>query len=125
MNQEARELYRLLTYVRDNPADMAARRVYADWLDDHDEPELAAEQREVCDRHGPAVADAEARLKDVADQLAGGDYAGMLKGAVEGGYTFSDESWSYEIDWRQFWDDVATVTGKAPERSTDGFRCAC
>lgn len=87
--------------------------------------DLAAEQREACDRDGSAIAEAECRLREVANRLAGGDYGGMLRGATEGGYTFSDDSWSYEIDWGQFWDDVATVTGKQPERSTDGFRCAC
>lgn len=45
MNQQAKELKAFLDAIAKNPRDLGTRLVYADWLDEHDEPELAAEQR--------------------------------------------------------------------------------
>ena len=58
MNTEAKELRAFLTALADNPRDVDLRRVFADWLDEHDAPELADEQRKFClDDYDAARAD--------------------------------------------------------------------
>lgn len=44
-NQEAKEYKAFLDAIAAKPRDVDMRRIFADWLDDHDEPEAADEQR--------------------------------------------------------------------------------
>lgn len=46
MNREARELKAFLDAIAADPRNMDTRLVFADWLDEHDEPEAARQQRE-------------------------------------------------------------------------------
>jgi len=43
MNQTERLIF--LAHIRDHPRDFSSRKIFADWLDEHDEPEEADKQR--------------------------------------------------------------------------------
>lgn len=129
MNEESRFLYYLMIALVQNPEDSSTRSALADWLDEHDEPELAEVHRAFCREDAKKKREAKKRLREVANRYAGGDYDGMVKGVLEGAYCFSDDDY-YEIDLQELCDDVETVTGKEPDpdsrdRSSGSFRCAC
>jgi uncharacterized protein (TIGR02996 family) len=128
MHQEAKELHRFMLAIHAEPSDLTTRRVFADWLDDHDEPELAQEQREFCTDRGQAMYHAEKRLRKVAEDYANGDYAGMMKGLASGDYCFSDEGFRFAIDWAEVWEDVETLTNVTATpfvRDGGNFSCSC
>lgn len=125
MNQDCRDLYAFMKAIEKNPRDVKTRLVFADWLDDHDEAELAAEHR----AWDLKRYDAEIYLRDFARRYAGGDYEGMLAGLVEGEYYFGDDDGPYEARGdSQLWEAVRLVTGAdLPEDHVENssFRCAC
>ena len=102
--------------------DDLARQVYADWLEEHDQPEEASRQR----RFVPAMrvirgwADAaglsvEEMLTGAKDFLANGEY--LSEGSRWDGFHLEDDFWpAYEI-----------VTGETvlEEQRGSFFSCAC
>lgn len=126
MQQEARELMAFMEAIAKNPRDVQTRQVFADWLEDHDEPLLANEQRKFdLDKY-----DAELRLRKFADRYAAGDYEDMIEGIRRGKYCFSDDGYRCDMD-DQFWDDIGVILGKTTdEEKSDlqdsvSFRCGC
>ena len=120
MHSDARTLMAFMEALAKNPLDLATRSMFAGWLDDHDEPELADQQRSFdLDRF-----EAEKRLRKFAGQYAGGDYEGMLQGIRDGRYCFSDTGYMKDID-SQFWEDVSLVASKPITEDDVSFRCAC
>jgi uncharacterized protein (TIGR02996 family) len=128
MNQEAKELYRFMEAIGKNPEDLDTRRVFADWLEEHDEPELADYHRKYCTKAAQEKREAERRLYRVAEEHADGDYEGMLKGLMEGDYNFSNDGFRYEIDWEELWKDVETIKGEEVSfytKQSSNFSCSC
>ncbi len=124
MNQEAKELKAFLDHIAADPRDLVTRQVFADWLDEHDEPELSDEQR----NFSLVRYDAEQRLIKVADRYADGDYEGMVQGVKDGDYCFSDDFWQDAVNDDAFWRAVEIVTDEKinqRQRETSRFRCAC
>jgi uncharacterized protein (TIGR02996 family) len=128
VNQEANEVYHFMQAIGENPEDYATRLIFADWLDDHDEPELAQFQRDYCSEPAKRKREAERRIRKVADEFARGDYEGLLKGIQEGGFCFSSEGYRYDIDWDELWQDVETVTSQEVlyyAKDLTRFGCSC
>lgn len=115
-------------HLKDNPTDWTTRLVYADWLEDNDEPEKADRQRrwkeawtwltEFGERH---------RL-----------YKGPLQGMIDAGFdrVFSGSGGDSARDEMQdaetrslFWVYWSVVTGRVPliidESGYTGFGCFC
>ena len=122
MNEQAKALKAFLDAIAANPLDESTRRVLADWYDDHDEPELADEQR----RFDKKVYEAEQRLRRFCDRY-GAEYDSFIDGCISGeGYCFSDDFYG-EMD-SDNWEDIQTVTGAVlneEHRNNTSFRCAC
>jgi len=124
MNRESQELKKFLDAIHENPGDVDLRKVFADWLDEHDEPELADEQR----NFDLELYDAEMWLEEFADQYANGDYDGMIEGALEGNYCFSNDDGPYMAHDQEFWKNIEIVTKKKilpEEREGARFNCSC
>lgn len=51
MHHEAKTVYLFMRELVKNPNERACRRLFADWLEANDEPELAEEVREECPDH--------------------------------------------------------------------------
>ncbi len=123
MNQEAKELKAFMDAIARDPRDVKTRQVFADWLDDHDEPELAQQQR----NFNLIKYNAEQELRKLADRYADGDYEGLLEGFSSGdGYCFSDDDGPYNA--REMWTLVEIITDTEYDedhRESTPFRCAC
>lgn len=107
-----------------NEDDTATRLVYADWLDEHDEPEEADRMRA-----WPAA-------KEWVSNYAGeigisyGELMGYAEEAIKDGYTsiFDGERYDgWSFDNEQFWPHYATLTGHKIDDNTPiiGFSCSC
>ena len=103
MNSEARELKAFLDAIAADPRDMTTRLVFADWLDEHNEPELADEQR----KFSVLRFDAEQWMKGFCLKYEA-DYDELLAGIKSGdGYCFGGESGPYEArSDSEFWANV-------------------
>ncbi len=125
MNQEAKELKAFLDAINKDPLDEPLRKVFSDWLEDHDEPELADEHRQFSAKKFMA----KKRLHEIADRYANGDYDGLIRGiSKDREYCFGSEEFRYEIDREQLWDDIETVTDEtysAEHRGNTSFSCSC
>lgn len=130
MNQETRELRAFMILLTDNPRDVEMRKVFADWLDEHDEPVLADEQRQF----SVEKYDARERMKKAAEEHMSYHppderYNRLLEEAKEGKICFFGSSgWGTSDEYPEFWDDVELLTDtKLDEehRSSATFRCAC
>lgn len=118
--------------IRENPTDYNRRLVFADWLDEHDEPEEAIRQRK--------YQSAWESIGDLADMVNMGRRF-LLEAAQShlanredkwGNYTRMGENEAYkdatEEDWKAFWVNYEIVTGeKVPMEHRDGplFSCSC
>lgn len=121
--------------IRDNPTDYNLRLVFADWLDQHDEPEEADRQRK--------YRAAKEWVRDFADKIDQG-YSFLLRCAREWlEYRRDDgDNWDNYVhmgtnegykdatdeDWAKFWVNYEIVTGeKVPMEKRDGptFSCSC
>src|SRR5262245_12305237 len=143
MNQ--REAF--LQAIQDDPRDLATHRAFADWLDEHDEPELADFHRtwtvekydeawkwlrefaEFLNNEGATVYEGEDRnpnlsaedlLEAMHDQVRTGE------GGIFLGFITPDECWT---ERGRMWECFELITGQkvAEETKDDGpsFRCAC
>lgn len=125
MHREAKELMAFLQALEKAPRDVALRMVFADWLEEHDAPELAALHRGFDLKRY----DAEQYLRRFADRYASGDYEGMLQGLLDGDYCFSDDNGPYNARHdSELWESVEIVTRTdigEEHRSEASFRCAC
>ncbi len=137
MNREAKELKAFIDRIAAEPGDLNTRRIFADWLDEHDEPELADEQRKIVAENESGVTDAKGRMmKAAADYMPycktpEEGYNKLLKEAQEGAVNFwgSDgPAYGLEREYPEFWDDVELLTGKGishEHRESTSFRCYC
>ncbi len=126
MTKESRELYSLLKGIENHPEEELRYRVLADWLDEHDEPELALGYRKFSVKKHMA----EKRLREYANRWANGDYEGMIQGMLEGHYCFSSDDGPEEARYnKEVWEDIMLVTGKEinieEHIENSSFRCAC
>jgi len=125
MNQEAKELKAFLDLIAKNPLDMATRLIFAEWLDEHDEPELAAEQRAFnAERH-----EAEKWLRQFCEENYA-DYDELVEAAVSGkNYCFGCDDGPYQARRDpEFWRCIEIVAGKELDeshRERASFSCAC
>lgn len=136
-----------LEAIQDDPRDLATRRAFADWLDEHDEPELADFHRrwtverydaawrslrefaEFLNNEGATVYEgddrnpnltAEELLEAMGKQVRSGD------GGIFLGFDTPDECWT-EQD--RLWECYELITGRkvtdAIKEEGLAFRCAC
>lgn len=124
-----------LSAIRENPRDPAVRAVFADWLDDHDEPEEADFYRSWS-------------LEDhlLAEEWLGGfavDLGISYEQALKAGHDYLDsEKYFYlsketpdrvYVDRKKFWQKFQLVTGRRIPPDREDFlrykpipyRCAC
>lgn len=131
MGPEARELKKFLDAIHENPRDLTTRLVYADWLDEHDEPELADEQRKFnLEKH-----DAEQWLREFHKKYdPWGSYEEMVEGALKGSYGFNGSDEGPQVlqsqwgDKDEFWKNIEIVAEKVIDhdhRENASFRCGC
>jgi uncharacterized protein (TIGR02996 family) len=124
VKQEAKELHRFMSALTNDPRDVTTRRIFADWLDDHDEPELAGEQR----AWSLKKYDAEQFLKKFAENYYYGTWQEMVKRTLSGEMCFSSDSGPEEARTNEFWEAVEAVSEKSiseEQRDSTRFRCAC
>ncbi len=125
LSQESRELWAFLGVIHANKYDVSTRLVFADWLDDHDEPEEAQKQRVVKLKRDEAVE----FLQKFADQYARGDYTRMVEGVMEGHYSFGDDDGPDEArNDPQFRESICWVVGKEiPDDffEESSYSCSC
>lgn len=126
MTEESRQLKGFLDAIAANPRDLTTRLVLADWYDEHDEPELADEQR----KFNLKKYDAEQYL--IAFQKRYDpyekDYKALVQGALEGSYSFSDDDGPYEARTKEFWEAIEIITEKEMtnyHRENARFSCGC
>lgn len=119
--------------LKANPYDEATRKIYADWLDEHDEPEYADYQR-----NWTAQAYEEARCFFVTFAAnAEMTYDEVVEGATDyyltgdhimqyGSESARDEYSNHKL---VFWQYFHTLTGKPIEQASSGptnpFGCSC
>ena len=135
-----------LKAITDDPRDLATRRAFADWLDEHDEPELADFHRkwtvqkydeawkwlqefaEFLNREGASEDEDEDRNPNLsADDLLEVmlERAQTGGGAIGLGFDTPDECWEGQ---GRMWECFELITG---QKVTEGvkeegfFRCAC
>lgn len=125
MHSEAKELKAFLDAIQQNPRDVTTRKIFADWLDEHDEPELADEQR----NFSLEKYDAEKYLQDFADRYNDGDLEDLVKGLLKGEHCFSSDFGPEEArENHELWYSLKIFTGKElPKDHVENarFRCAC
>lgn len=127
LGQQARELWAFLEALAKDPCDVTTRSAFADWLDDADEPELAEKER----AFSVEKYRAERRLRRLAEQVASGDYEGMIQGLVAGDYCFSNDDYYEIFENDELYEDLALMTGGGADaigqqiNERTGFRCAC
>lgn len=122
MREDCKQLKGFIDAIAKNPRDVDTRLIFADWLEEHDEPELAAEQRAFSlERY-----DAEQRLRKFCDENSA-EYEDFVAGCASGeGYCFGTDFYD-ELD-AEIWDDIEIVSGKVfdiDHRDQTGFSCAC
>lgn len=125
MGPEAKELHAFLRTVAEEPANCHLRLIFADWLEEHDEPELAAVYRKEAEHISSGRKEAEEWLRDFCKRY-GADYDDLLESVKNGdGYCFSDDDgpWAARDD-PDFWKYVKIIINKEPDRDQT-FRCAC
>jgi uncharacterized protein (TIGR02996 family) len=142
MNQ--REAF--LQAISDDPRDLATRRAFADWLDEHDEPELADFHRkwtvekydeaqkwlqefaEFLNREGGAAYEEDDRDPDLsaADLLeAMRERVQKGEGGIFLGFDTPDECWEGQ---GRMWECFELITGQKVKddiKEEGFFRCAC
>lgn len=125
MGPEAKELYAFLKAVQEKPADTQIRQVFSDWLEEHDEPDLADVYRKEARYILSGRKEAEDWLRDFCKRY-GADYDELLESVKNGdGYCFGDDSGPeaarYDDD---FWKYTGILVGGEIDRE-QSFRCAC
>lgn len=132
--------------IKDEPRDLATRRAFADWLDEHDEPELADFHRQwTVEKYDAAwrwleqfarfLNDEGSEIYDGDDrnpELSGGDLMNAMRERVETGqggiflgFDTPDECWSGQ---QKMWECYELITGQkvTPDTKDGGlFYCAC
>jgi uncharacterized protein (TIGR02996 family) len=137
-----------LQAITDDPRDLATRRAFADWLDEHDEPELADFHRqwtvakyddarkwlqefaEFLNHEGGAFYEDEEDDRDPnlsADDLLAAMHQRVRTGAggIFLGFDTPDECWEGQ---ERMWECFELITGQKVREDTreEGFfRCAC
>lgn len=122
-----------LAKIADNPLDLTSRKVFADWLDEHDEPEAADLQRSMTvedyesarglieSMAGGAEMDADELIEVAAAFLRGDDPREYCTGEYQYGGLIEEQT-------EEFWRAFAIVTGTPVRPDTDSpvwFSCAC
>lgn len=124
MNRESKELWAFLRAIEKNPYDVTTRKVFADWLDERDEPEEANKKRSFSVRKQQAVD----YVKRFCFQY-GADYDDLVKSVAAGdGYCFgSDYGQEAAREDGELFESVAVIVEvPADEIQKDQrFRCAC
>jgi uncharacterized protein (TIGR02996 family) len=121
--------------IRENPRDFTARKIFADWLDEHDEPEEADKQRRWDDVKQDSWEWLERFLQEVAfeggrssvsvEELLGvaeshlnrsGDWISLSTDTPEICFTESEEMWKH----------IGVVLGEDTSgRDASLFTCSC
>src|SRR5262245_60901033 len=135
-----------LQAITDDPRDLATRRAFADWLDEHDEPELADFHRkwtvqkydeawkwlqgfaEFLNQEGPSIYEDE----DHNPHLSADDLLAAMRervqtgqGGIFLGFDTPDECWEGQA---RMWECYELITGQKVTEDTkeEGFfSCAC
>ncbi len=126
LSQEAKEYKAFLQALERNPTDEAMHKVFADWLDEHDEPEEADKQR----KWSLEKYEAQERIVRFATRYADGDTEGMVEGLLRGQYCFSSDYGPENArDDDQLWEDIQLVTETKIDVEShieqSRFNCAC
>jgi len=137
MNRETKEYKAFTDQIAANPNDLNNRRIFADWLDEHDEPELANEQRKMVAEAESGVTGAKARMMEAAMEYntycktPEESYQKLLSDAQDGDIVFYGKD-GYEAEflseYPEFWNDVELLTSKKIDdnhRENASFHCAC
>jgi uncharacterized protein (TIGR02996 family) len=136
-----------LKAIKDDPRDLATRRAFADWLDEHDEPELAdfhrawtvekydeawrwlGEFADFLNREGASVYEDDDRNPNLtADDLlqAMDEQVRTGQGVIFLGFDTPDECWTEQ---GKLWECYELITGqKVTDATKEGglpFHCAC
>jgi uncharacterized protein (TIGR02996 family) len=135
-----------LRAIAGDPRDLATRRVFADWLDEHDEPELADFHRkwtvekydaawkwlrefaDFLNREGATVYEGEDRnphlsAEDLLEAMQ--ECVRTDEGGIFLGFDTPDECWQGQ---ERMWECFELITGqKVTKGAKEGwfFRCAC
>jgi uncharacterized protein (TIGR02996 family) len=125
LSNDAVELWAFLKALEKSPRDSGARMQFADWLDEHDRPEDAAQQRYMASEEGQKRQDAEQYMRRFCEKY-GANYDELLRAVAAGeGYCFGDDDGPWAVrDDDQFWRNVEILTGAEPDRD-QSFSCAC
>lgn len=128
--EEQRQAF--LDAIKANPLDEANRKVFADWLDEHDEPEEADFYRAWTAEKYHEAWDWLSSFASRTD-LTTGELVDAARNYVENGTYFveRDSSWvrdefygNEELFW-QHWQIVAGVRLSDGEASANPFSCSC
>ena len=135
-----------LQAITDDPRDLATRRAFADWLDEHDEPELADFHRkwtvekydeawkwlqefaEFLNQEGGTIDEDDNWNSNLsADDLLGAmqERVQTGKGGIFLGFDTPDECWDGQD---RMWECFELITGQKVREDTKGegfFYCAC
>ena len=131
MSQDNRKEFESM--IEANRYDQTTRLIFADWLDENDFPEEAAEQR----AWTPEKQRAEDYFREFAERagLGYGKAMGIVAEYVEDGTVWVEHDSEdarnafYDCDIKVFWEHYQTLTGSA-EPGGDGwwgtpFSCSC
>ncbi len=128
MYSEAKELWAFIKALEAEPNDTETRKVFADWLEEHDEPEEADRQRQMTTVEYQERKEAEEWLRQFCGKY-GADYDELLEAcSSQGGYCFGDDDGPYATRKSSFWDNIEIVLNRSfdeDHRENTPFRCAC
>ncbi len=120
MHKEAKELLAFMKAIEANPRDVETRWIFADWLEEHDEPEEAVAHR----NFSLEKYDAEKYLRHFCEKF-GADYDDLLQNLARGeGYCFGDDDGPYAASDEEFWENVQILIEKEVNKD-QSFRCSC
>lgn len=136
------EVEGFLRTIRENPQDNTNRLVFADWLDDNGEPDLALKYRrsyaelyqeivDLCNRYDETRGyrtygrmDPDDLIQQALDCATGADATIHLGAAEDLTYALRERG----EEWAEFWRTVELLTGHVVHddvRQHTGYRCGC
>jgi uncharacterized protein (TIGR02996 family) len=138
--------------LKENPKDQATHLVYADWLDEHDQPELADLERswtvakykeawlfmeecvEECQSSGLDEDDEDEEHYEDEEHGQGYSPVNTVEELIEAATNYLDTGlgvyfdFDPDVDWPRFWESYVTLTSRyvPPGKHDLGFfSCAC
>lgn len=116
--------------LKEDPYDTVARAIYADWLDDHDQPELADQHRQWTEKKQQAEdwLRSFSKMADISySNCVAAGFMSEDRGDifVQMGSESARDLIAYEEQLRKYWDNWEIVTGRKATNRERPFSCSC